>query len=198
MLVITVTDSSSPQMKYTNTYTMTVAPVTSTMPNGAPEDRPANPADALATFTPDARPDGVPASYQIQFTPSQTSTIETLTVTGGIKLPSTISVTTTPAGGTAGRSPARYAKRARLGARGGRCRRERGGRGWTYPDQPAPSGTLHTLLQLRRAALGPVGIELRRGLTLARGPHLPMATRSRRTPRAMAARMPEPTRSAIG
>jgi hypothetical protein len=100
-LVITVTDSTaSTPMKYTNTYTMNIAPVSGAMPNGAPEDSAANPATALATYVPDAAPAGLPASYQVSFTPSQTSTIETLVITG---CPNPkLTVTITPAGGTAG------------------------------------------------------------------------------------------------
>ena len=80
--MITITDSTSgTPLKYTNTYTVTLGPIQGTLPNGAPEDTSVNATIPLATFAADARPSGIPAGYQITFTPSTTGTIETLLIT---------------------------------------------------------------------------------------------------------------------
>jgi hypothetical protein len=69
-LVITITDSTSgTPLKYTNTYAVTLGPIQGTLPNGAPEDTAVNATIPLATFAADARPSGIPAGYQINFTP---------------------------------------------------------------------------------------------------------------------------------
>ena len=83
-LLITVTDSTSPTaVKYTNTMTMNVSGAQSSLPNGAPQDNSPNASIAPATITFDPRPAGIPDSYQIEFTPSTSSTTETLVVRGG-------------------------------------------------------------------------------------------------------------------
>jgi hypothetical protein len=82
-LVITVTDSTpGTALKYTNTMSMNVAAVQSSLPNGAPEDNSASSTLAPATIT-TTPPTGLPASYQINFTPNTSgTTTETLAVGG--------------------------------------------------------------------------------------------------------------------
>jgi hypothetical protein len=102
-LVITITDSTTgTPLKYTNTYAVTLGPIQGTLPNGAPEDTAVNATIPLATFTADARPSGIPAGYQIAFTPSTTGTIETLIVTGCSNPVPTATAAITPQGGSAG------------------------------------------------------------------------------------------------
>ncbi len=90
-LVITVTDSTQgTQLTYTNTMAMIVTASTGSLPNGTPQDTPGGSALAPATATWDARPAGIPDSYQIGFTPATSGDVETLVAQGG---PSGVSAT---------------------------------------------------------------------------------------------------------
>jgi hypothetical protein len=83
-LAITVTDSTSgTPLKYSNTMTMNVSGTQGSLPDGAPPDNTANSNLAPATLTMAARPSGIPDSYQVSFTPSASSSVETLIVQGG-------------------------------------------------------------------------------------------------------------------